>query len=43
MKHPISIYAEMTPNPDVMKFVTDRALIREGVTAEFTNKSLATG
>jgi Fe-S cluster biogenesis protein NfuA len=43
MKHPISIYAEMTPNPDVMKFVTDRALISEGSTAEFTSKSQATG
>ena len=43
MKHPISVYAEMTPNPDVMKFVTDREFLAAGTTAEFTNKAQAIG
>ncbi|MFV0531132.1 MAG: NifU family protein [Flavobacteriales bacterium] len=38
-KIPISIYAEMTPNPDVMKFVANKILI-EGI-AEFKDKKEA--
>jgi Fe-S cluster biogenesis protein NfuA len=43
MKHPVSVYAEMTPNPDVMKFVTDRKLLPAGVTVEFTTKAQTLG
>ncbi|MDG2426467.1 MAG: NifU family protein [Flavobacteriales bacterium] len=43
MKHPVSVYTEMTPNPDVMKFVTDRELLPAGVTVEFTTKAQTLG
>ena len=39
MSQPVSVYAEMTPNPEVMKFVADRALIEGTAQAEFTNKA----
>jgi NFU1 iron-sulfur cluster scaffold homolog, mitochondrial len=35
MAIPTSVYAEMTPNPAVMKFVADRELIAEGKQVEF--------
>ncbi|MEO0403534.1 MAG: NifU family protein [Bacteroidota bacterium] len=38
---PTSVYAEMTPNPGVMKFVADRMLIGNGDQAEFTSKAQA--
>lgn len=40
---PTSVYAEMTPNPGVMKFVADRMLITGGQQVEFMTKELATG
>lgn len=38
-KIPTAVYAEMTPNPAVMKFVVDRPLILFGEQAEFTSKA----
>jgi len=38
MSIPTSVYAEMTPNPAVMKFVADRPLIAEQFQAEFRSK-----
>ncbi len=35
-KIPTAVYAEMTPNPAVMKFVTDRMLIDGGAQAAYT-------
>lgn len=43
MSHPTSVYAEMTPNPEVMKFVADRPLIEGSAQAEFYGKSEALG
>ncbi|MBL6645563.1 MAG: NifU family protein [Flavobacteriales bacterium] len=43
MSHPVSVYAEMTPNPEVMKFVADRPLIDGSEQAEFNSKASATG
>ena len=34
-KEPVTIYAEMTPNPATMKFVANSLLIRYGATASF--------
>jgi NFU1 iron-sulfur cluster scaffold homolog, mitochondrial len=42
-KIPTSVYAEMTPNPAVMKFVADRALIPGGLQVEYRSKKEATG
>lgn len=33
---PVSIYAESTPNPEVMKFVANKLLIQYGVTVEYS-------
>ena len=41
MSIPTSVYAEMTPNPAVMKFVADRPLIAEQFQAEFRSKEEA--
>ena len=38
---PTSVYAEMTPNPAVMKFVADRELVPLGHQLEFRSKSEA--
>ena len=38
---PTSVYAEMTPNPAVMKFVADRALAPGNVQLEFRSKAEA--
>ncbi len=35
---PTEVYAEMTPNPATMKFVTNRMLIEGGQQVEFTSK-----
>ena len=35
MSRPVTIYAEMTPNPSTMKFVADIMLIEQGSVAEF--------
>jgi Fe-S cluster biogenesis protein NfuA len=43
MSQPTSVYAEMTPNPEVMKFVADRALIEGSAQAEFNEKTQAKG
>lgn len=40
-KIPTSVYAEMTPNPSVMKFVVDRMLIDGGAQAAFTSRAAA--
>ena len=41
MPIPTSVYAEMTPNPAVMKFVADRPLIVDQHQAEFRSKEEA--
>ena len=41
MPIPTSVYAEMTPNPAVMKFVADRPLIEGEYQAEFRSKTEA--
>ena len=43
MSQPVSVYAEMTPNPEVMKFVADRPLIEGTEQAEFTGKAECAG
>lgn len=40
-KLPVSVYAEMTPNPAAMKFVSDRILIPGGMQVEYRTKSEA--
>jgi Fe-S cluster biogenesis protein NfuA len=39
MKAPITIYAEMTPNPKAMKFVGNLAIVSNGESYEFVNDS----
>lgn len=36
-KIPTTVYAEMTPNPAAMKFVTDRVLIEDGQQVEYSS------
>ena len=43
MKRPITIYAEMTPNPNTMKFVADQMLVEPGQVVEFLNRQEAVG
>ena len=43
MKVPVSIYAEMTPNPATMKFVANKHLLATGASAQFNSKSEAKG
>ena len=43
MKRPVTIYAEMTPNPNTMKFVADHMLVESGVVVEFLNSNEAKG
>ena len=43
MKRPVTIYAEMTPNPNTMKFVADRMLVEPGHVVEFLNRQEAVG
>ncbi|MCC7301527.1 MAG: NifU family protein [Bacteroidia bacterium] len=40
---PVLFYAEMTPNPLVMKFVCDKNLIQAGASAEYTKMSETSG
>ncbi len=39
MKRAVTVYAEVTPNPATMKFVTDLMLLNGGETAEFLSKA----
>lgn len=43
MQVPVTIYAEMTPNPSTMKFVANKYLLISGESVEFTNASEAKG
>ena len=43
MSRPVTIYAEMTPNPNTMKYVADHMLLESGVVVEFLNSNEAKG
>lgn len=43
MKVPVTIYAEMTPNPSTMKFVANKYLLGTGDSVEFRTKADAKG
>ena len=43
MSRPVTIYAEMTPNPNTMKFVADHMLVNPGDVVEFLSASDAKG
>lgn len=43
MKVPVTIYAEMTPNPSTMKFVANKHLLGMGDSAEFQTMASAKG
>jgi Fe-S cluster biogenesis protein NfuA len=43
MKRPVTIYAELTPNPATIKFVADIMLVNGGESAEFLNAAEAKG
>lgn len=43
MNVPVTVYAEMTPNPLTMKFVANKHLLGTGDSAEFQTKSSAKG
>mgnify|MGYP002638055352 CR=1 FL=1 len=43
MKVPVTVYAEMTPNPLTMKFVVNKHLLGTGDSAEFSSKAKAKG
>ncbi len=43
MKVPVTVYAEMTPNPSTMKFVANKHLLGTGDSAEFQSKASAKG
>ena len=43
MKVPVTIYAEMTPNPRTMKFVANKYLLMPGDAAEFTTMASTKG
>lgn len=43
MSKPVTIYAEMTPNPNTMKFVADHMLLDSGAVVEFLSSSEAKG
>ena len=40
---PVTVYAEMTPNPNTMKFVTDYMLVPSGNVVEFLSAKDAKG
>lgn len=40
---PVTFYAEMTPNPSVMKFVCEQLLIEPGASAEYTDPAESVG
>lgn len=43
MKVPVTVYAEMTPNPSTMKFVANKHLLGTGDSAEFNSMAEAKG
>ena len=43
MRRPVTIYGEMTPNPNTMKYVADHMLVESGVVVEFLNSNEAKG
>lgn len=43
MNVPVTVYAEMTPNPNTMKFVANKYLLITGESVEFTSKAEAKG
>jgi Fe-S cluster biogenesis protein NfuA len=43
MSKPVTIYAEMTPNPNTMKFVADHMLVESGAVVEFLSPAEAKG
>lgn len=43
MNVPVTVYAEMTPNPATMKFVANKHLLGTGDSAEFNSKAEAKG
>ena len=43
MNVPITVYAEMTPNPSTMKFVANKQLLEIGESAEFNSSGEAKG
>ena len=43
MSRPVTIYAEMTPNPNTMKYVAAHMLVESGVVVEFLNSNEAKG
>lgn len=43
MKVPVTVYAEMTPNPSTMKFVANKYLLGTGDSVEFKTKAEAKG
>ena len=43
MNIPVTVYAEMTPNPTTMKFVANKYLLATGDSVEFTKKQDAKG
>lgn len=43
MNVPVTVYVEMTPNPNTMKFVANKYLLITGESVEFTSKAQAKG
>ena len=43
MKVPVTVYAEITPNPSTMKFVANKYLLITGESVEFLSKAEAKG
>ncbi len=43
MSRPVTVYAEMTPNPATMKFVADVMLVNDGNSVEFLSKAESMG
>ena len=43
MNVPVTVYAEMTPNPSTMKFVANKYLLITGDSVEFSSKADAKG
>ena len=43
MKVPVTVYAEMTPNPSTMKFVVNKHLLGAGDSAQFNSMAEAKG
>jgi len=43
MKVPVTVYAEITPNPSTMKFVANKYILPSGESANFTTQAQAKG